>query len=135
MPANQIVVHRIDGGIVKGSSLDVDPKHPQCHVRTQAGESVEIAMADVKALFFVKSLAGGHPPRTDAKEAEKGDTRLVGARRVRIVFTDGEEIVGLMNRFPPITPYYFLLPIDPQSNNIRILVNGRAVRHIEEVTT
>ena len=134
MPGNQIVAHKLDGTVEKGVSFDVDPKHPHCHLRTASGKVLEIAMADVKALFFVKSLVGGHPPRTDATEAEKGDTRLVGARRVRIVFTDGEGMVGLMNRFPPITPFFFMLPIDPRSNNIRILVNGAAVREMNEAT-
>ncbi len=39
-----------------------------------------------------------------------------------------------MNRFPPITPFFFMLPIDPQSNNIRILINGAAIREMSEVT-
>jgi hypothetical protein len=58
----------------------------------------------------------------------------MGARRVRVLFEDGEEVVGLMNRFPPITPFFFMLPIDPESNNIRILINGAAVKAMVEVT-
>jgi hypothetical protein len=53
---------------------------------------------------------------------------------MRARFADGEEIVGLTNRFPPITPYFYMLPIDPVSNNIRILVNKAAVKEMEEVT-
>ena len=133
MPGNQIVAHKLDGTVEKGTSLDVDPKHPQCHLRTSSGDVLEIAMADVKALFFVKSLVGDQR-QADTHLPVKGDSRLVGAKRVRVVFTDGEEMVGLMNRFPPITPFFFMLPIDPESNNIRILVNGAAVREMNEVT-
>jgi hypothetical protein len=50
-----------------------------------------------------------------------------------VVFADSEEILGLMNRFPPITPFFYMLPIDLQSNNIRILVNRAAVKEMEEV--
>jgi uncharacterized membrane protein len=133
MHGSQIVAHLIDGTIVKGTSLDVDPKRPTCHLRPEAGEAVEIALADVKALFFVKSWSG-ESGRNDAKQPVTGDSRLLGAKLVRVVFADGEEIVGLMNRFPPITPYFYMLPIDPQSNNIRILVNGAAIKAMAEVT-
>jgi hypothetical protein len=36
-----------------------------------------------------------------------------------------------MNRYPPNRPYYFLVPVDSGSNNIRILVNAAAVVAIE----
>jgi uncharacterized protein DUF6982 len=133
MQGHLIVAHRIGGTITKGSSLDVDPKRPTCHVRPATGDAIEIALADVKALFFVKSLTG-EAARNDAKQPATGDTRLLGARRVRVVFADGEEVVGLMNRFPPITPFFFMLPIDPQSNNIRILINSAAIREMSEVS-
>jgi uncharacterized membrane protein len=133
MHGSQIVAHLIDGTIVKGTSLDVDPKRPNCHLRPEAGEAIEVALADVKALFFVKSWSG-ESGRNDAKQPVTGDSRLLGAKLVRVVFADGEEIVGLMNRFPPITPYFYMLPIDPQSNNIRILVNGAAIKEMAEVT-
>ena len=132
MQGSMIVAHRIDGTVMKGTSLDVDPKRPTCHLRPETGEAIEIALADVKALFFVKSWTG-EATRNDVKEPAIGDSRLLGARLVRVVFADGEEIVGLMNRFPPITPFFYLLPIDPQSNNIRILINGAAIKEMGEV--
>ena len=133
MLGHLIVAHFVDGSVRKGLSLDVDPKKPLCHLKTETGGMVEIALKDVKALFFVKS-ATGRATYQESKEIVPGDSRLLGARRVRVVFADSEEIVGLMNRFPPITPYFFMLPVDPESNNIRILVNRAAVKQIGEVT-
>ena len=133
MLGHLIVAHFIDGSVQKGISLDVDAKKPVCHLKSDSGATSEIALADVKALFFVKS-ATGQASYQESKEIVPGDTRLVGAKRVRVVFADREEIVGLMNRFPPITPYFYMLPVDPQSNNIRILVNRSAVKKIAEVT-
>jgi hypothetical protein len=86
----------------------------------------------VKALFFVKT-ATGRPDYQESKDQSAGDSRLLGTKRVRVVFADKEEIVGLTNRYPPITPYFFMLPIDPESNNIRILVNRAAVMEMTEV--
>ena len=132
MQGHQIVARFIDGTVKKGLSLYVDPKRPTCHLKTETGGTIEVALADMKALFFVKS-ATGNPKHNEAREPVAGDSRLLGARRVRVVFFDNEEIVGLMNRYPPNTPFFFMLPIDTQSNNIRILVNRSAVKDMQEV--
>ena len=132
MPGHLIVARFIDGRIEKGISTDVDPKRMTCHLLTSEGRKVVVDLANVKALFFVET-PGGRPEYQEAKGQSAGDSRLLGTKRVRMVFADKEEIVGLMNRFPPITPYFFVLPIDPQSNNIRILVNRAAVMEMSEV--
>jgi hypothetical protein len=121
------------GKVVKGVSLDVDAQKPRCHLKTEGGKTEEIALADAKALFFVKS-AEGRKEHQESKDVVPGDSRLVGTRRVRVVFADGEEITGLMNRYPPITNYFYMLPVDLESNNIRILVNRAAVKGMSELT-
>jgi Family of unknown function (DUF6982) len=133
MPGHLIVAHLINGTVHKGTSLDVEPQKPLCHLTSETGESLEINLKDAKALFFVKD-ATGRKEYQESKESAPGDPRLVGARRVRVVFADGEEIVGLMNRFPPITPFFYMLPLDPESNNIRILVNREATKSITKIT-
>ena len=132
MQGHLIVANCLDGTVLKGMSLDVDPKRPKCHLKTRTGGMVEVSLSDVKALFFVKTETG-RPAYNAAKDVAPGDSRLVGAKRVRVAFADGEKIVGLMNRFPPITRFFFMLPIDPLSNNIRILVNRAAVKEMAEV--
>ncbi len=131
MQGQLIVAHFLDGTMAKGMSLDVDHRKPVCHLKTREGETVEVALAAVKALFFVKTETG-RPAHQEGREAVPGDSRLVGTRRVAVRFADGEEIVGLMNRFPPLGQVFFMLPIDPQSNNLRILVNRAAVPALEE---
>ncbi len=131
MQGQLLVAHFLDGSVRKGMSLDVDPKKPVCHLKTREGETLEIGLAEVKALFFVKTETG-RPAHNDAREPVPGDSRLVGTRRVTVRFADGEEIVGLMNRFPPLGNVFFMLPMDPQSNNQRILVNRAAVQSMEE---
>jgi hypothetical protein len=117
---------------VKGTSLDVDPGRPRCHVQTADRGSVEIEMKDLKALYFVRDL-GGRPEYDETHRPLSGDERLRGSRQVELVFQDGEKLGGLMNRFPPNRPFFFVLPMDPASNNIRILVNRDAVAEIRPV--
>ncbi len=125
----RVVAHFIDHGIVKGTSVDVDPGKPRCHIRTETG-AVEVDLAQLKALYFVKDLTG-RPDYDEERVAHPGDARLRGSHPVRLTFMDGEELHGLMNRFPPNRPFFFVLPLDPASNNDRILVNREAVRTVE----
>jgi hypothetical protein len=128
--AQKVVAHFIDHTVVKGTSIDVDPGKPRCHVLSKEHGTVEVDLAQLKALYFVKDFAG-RPEYDDVHKPAQGDTRLRGSHQVKLTFVDGEEVSGLMNRYPPNRPFFFVLPIDPASNNIRILVNRDAVTRIE----
>jgi hypothetical protein len=124
--ANEVVAHYLNGRLVKGTSLDVDPGRPAFHVRTRDRGAVEVKLAELKALYFVRDLVG-NPKQADAASLEPSDGRARGSFPIEIQFADGERLVGLTVRYPPIRPFFFVLPADPRSNNIRILVNRAAV--------
>lgn len=130
--SNQVVARYRDGRLVKGISLDLDPTKPTCHVRPPGGKVAEVKLADLKALFIVKSLEG-NPAHDEATTFDAEDRRSAGSTKVEIRFQDGERLVGFTNRFPPNRPHYFVVPADLKSNNIRILVNSQAVTSIEAV--
>ena len=132
MLGHLIVAHLKDGKVVKGLSLDVDPKKPVCHLKTESGGMIEVTLADTKALFFVKT-ATGRKEHNESREIVPGDSRLVGTKRIAVIFADGEVIYGLTNRYPPLGNYFYILPVDLESNNIRILINRAAVKTIREV--
>jgi hypothetical protein len=130
--AQKVVAHFIDHAIVKGTSMDVDPGKSRFHVRTEDNQTKEVDLDQLKALYFVKDFSG-KPNYTEAQEAKAGDSRLRGSHQVRLTFLDGEQLSGLMNRYPPNRPFFFVLPIDPASNNLRILVNREAVTGMQPV--
>lgn len=123
--ANEVVARHIDGRVVKGRCLDVDPARPTCHIKTREG-MVEVKLAELKALFFVKDVVGDSTHQEGATVAPD-DTRARSFARIEVQFADGERVVGLTARFPPVRPFFFVLPADTGSNNIRILVNRAAV--------
>ena len=129
--ANEVVAHYLDHRVVKGQSLDVDPVKPTCHIRTVDRGVVEVKLAELKALFFVRDLAGD-PGRTDADAVPIGDARSRGAVLIELEFVDGERLVGLTVRYPPVKPFFFVLPADGSSNNVRILVNRAALRGMRQ---
>ncbi len=131
MMTNHVVARFRDGTTMKGTSLNVDPTKKTCHIRGADQKVVEVRFIDLKALFFVKDPAG-NPAHNEATDPTPGDPRLVGGRKIAVRFSDGETIVGMSNRFPPLGNTFFMLPIDPKSNNLRILVNRSATVAITE---
>jgi hypothetical protein len=130
--SNRVVARYKDGRVIKGTSLDVDPSRTNCHiVPPGGGRSARVELADLKALFFVRTLDGDPAFKEDLKP-DPEDPRTRGSFIVALRFSDGEEMVGITIRYPPNRPYFFVVPVDADSNNIRILVNRAAVVSMEQ---
>ena len=130
--SNKIVARYRDGRTVKGASLDMDPGRPSCHVRTPEGKTIEVQLKDLRALFFVRSLEGDST-HDENRMPDPQDPRSRGSKLVTLTFEDGEVMVGLTIRYPPNRPFFYILPVDPKSNNIRTLVNRDAVASMAAV--
>ncbi len=125
--ANQVVARFADGRLLKGSSLDVDPARPRCHIRGTDGTMTPVQLSELKALFFVKSMVG-NAEHVEGGEIESTDPRLRGSKLMEVTYEDGERMVGLSVRYPPKGDFFFLVPVDPRSNNLRVLVNASRLR-------
>jgi hypothetical protein len=123
--SNDVVAHFLDGSLVKGVSLNIDPGKPTCHIRTPEKGMVEVRLADLKALFFVRSF-DGDPVRRDESRLASDDPRRIGAHPVEVEFRDGERLVALTPHFPLTRNLFYALPADRTSNNERVLVNQAA---------
>ena len=130
---NKVVARHADGTIVKGTSMNVDVSKPTIHVRTSDGKMTGVRLADLKALFFVKSLEGDSA-HNEAMAAAPADPRARGSHLIEMRFRDGERLVAFANRFPPAGAFFFVVPVDSASNNVRILVNRAELHSIEKAT-
>jgi hypothetical protein len=119
----------LDRQVLKGASFDVSLTKETCHVQTPAGP-VEVRLSELKALFCVKDLTG-NPARQEGRTIAAGDARAVGGRRVEIQFKDGEQLVGLTPSYRPDQQFFYIMPADSESNNIRILVNRAATSSVQ----
>ena len=124
--ANLVVARFADGRLLKGSSLDVDHNRPTCHIRAGDGTMTQVKLADLKALFFVRSLSGD-ATHTDAHKISPSDPLIRGAHLVHVRFKVGERITGLVLSFPPTQNLFFLTPVDTGGNNLRMLINSTHV--------
>jgi hypothetical protein len=131
---NRVVARFRDGRILKGVALDLDPAKPLFHLRPpEGGKAHEIRLDDLKAIFFVRSFEGD-PERDEMRTLDPGDVRARGSTTVSFTFEDGETIVGLAIRHPPIKAFHYIVPADPDSNNIRILINQAAVKSMDALS-
>jgi hypothetical protein len=126
---NKVVARFVDGRMVKGMTSDFVPGKDRFHVMPAEPGSrpVPIETRDLKALFFVKDLTG-NPAHVEHKEFEEG--KAVAGKRIRVVFTDGEVMIGSTNGYQAGRPGFFYVPADSSSNILRCYVSVAATTEV-----
>lgn len=125
----KVVARYLDGRLVKGYTFDFGPAQPRFHVFAESsasGASTQVLLRDLKALFFVRDLAGD-PARHDATKFPPG---AATGPHVEVRFRDGELMVGTVEGSATDSPGFFLVPADPGSNNLRVYVLAAATRSV-----
>jgi len=128
----KIVVAFLDGRRVKGYSFNFSPLKESFDLfppeKPLLNQGTRVEIKDVKAVFFVKDFAGN---------AGYGESQLVEARgpgvHLEIIFADGEKIVGKTLGYKPEKLGFFVIPVDPESNNARIFVVSKNARQITTI--
>jgi len=135
MEPRKVVVRYADGRIVKGSTLDFSPTKPGFHLfpvgTAPPGKAVEVAIHELKAVFFVRDFAG-RPQYQERKQF--GETERPLGRKVEVRFKDGETLVGYTVSYDPKRPGFILCPADPESNNLSVFVVFAAVQKIRDIS-
>jgi hypothetical protein len=125
----KIVARYRDGKSLKGTTQNFFPNKPVFHVNrlggTGPGDLIEVNVEDLKAVFFVRDFTG-NPKHVEKKQLAPGE-RAQG-RLMEVTCKDGEVMVGTTTGYDPKRPAFFLFPIDPSSNNVRIFLVTSAVR-------
>ncbi len=115
---NKVVARFRDGRLIKGTTTNFLPTKPSFHLQTPDRRVIEVKIADLKALFFVKRLEGN-----PSYHEQKGFTdRKMYGQRVSCRLADGEVLTGYTQGYDPSRPGFFLVPADPDSNNERVFV-------------
>ena len=128
MAGNRVVARFQDGKTVKGTTTDFLPSRDFFHVHPDDGGGVAtVRHAELKAIFFVHDLAGNpaHRPKNEFDPAKP----VIG-KKIRVVFTDGEVIVGTTQGYQPGRPGFFIQPADADSNTERCYVIAAATREV-----
>jgi hypothetical protein len=79
-------------------------------------------------VFFVKTFEGD-PQHQRSNEPNQGGP----GRRLRIVFKDGEVVVGTTQGYDRSRPGFFVIPVDAGGNNERCFVVAAATQEVSFV--
>jgi hypothetical protein len=125
-----VVARFQDGRVLKGATHDFAPNKPIFHLAVwgdPGARSLTVPVGALKALFFVRTYEG------DPKHIE--DRNLANAkglgRKIVVTFADGELLCGFTTGFSKDKQGFFVIPVDPKSNNARVYVVTASVKKID----
>jgi hypothetical protein len=128
---NRVVARYRNGQRLKGFTNDFLATKSEFHLfvdgSAPGSKPRDVKVAELKALFFVKDLAGDpghHESILFSKE------RAVPGRKIRVVFEDGEVLLGTTQGYDASRPGFFIIPADATSNNERCFVVRAATREV-----
>jgi hypothetical protein len=124
----KVVMRYANGKLIKGYTNDFFPNKTLFHVRSIESQPTdkdeEVYVKELKAVFFVKDFVG-NAAYNEIKHFTEG--QQYSGRKVEVTFTDGEVLVGSTIGYDPSRLGFFVTPVDPQSNNLRVFVISAAV--------
>jgi len=129
---NKVVLRFRDGRLLKGSTSDFLPNKDLFHVSpidaVRGAKPVEVRFDELKAVFFVREFGG--KPRPQKDPIEPPPSHSAAGRGIRVMFRDGEILIGTTNGYQPGRPGFFVVPADPDSNNERCFVIASAALQV-----
>ncbi len=130
---NLVVAHYKDGRLLKGFTRDFSPVRDAFHLTSELdedkGKMYTVWLAELKAVFFVRTLQGSLEYK-EKKRFDEVDTSKQRGLKVKLLFNDGETVRGISLGYSKERKGFFLIPVDPKSNNERIWVVTDSVREI-----
>lgn len=117
-----------DGRMLKGLIKDFTLADDYVYIEDESSETQKIKLNHLKAIFFVKDFQGNSSHR---EKKSFTHTKPTG-KRLFVRFKDGEQMTGFLDGSLPWstgfhldlkkTSGFFLVPVDEDSNNIRVFV-------------
>lgn len=122
----RVVARFRNGQLVRGYTNDFHPSKAHLHLTPEGGanDPIFVAMAQLKAVFFVRDFAGD-PTRVDRNDFQGASN----GRKVEVAFQDGEVLLGTTLAYRE-GGGFFVHPADAGSNNLRIFVAPGATLHV-----
>lgn len=123
----KIVIHYINGTILKGHARYFYHHQEHLLMETMEGEERLVPFSSVKAVFFVRSFTGNRK-RRESKAFGPGSPSF--GEVIRVTFLDGETLLGRSLNYRPEDRGFFLKPADPASNNEMVFIPQSALKDV-----
>lgn len=125
---NKVVLKFKNNRIIKGTVLGWGPTKPSFFVQNLEGESINVKLDELKAVFFVKDHNGDNTYKETYNDYIPGEGVKLFTK-----FSDGECITGYSPSYSSSRPGFMIAPADRQSNNIRIFVVRSATAEVARI--
>lgn len=138
---DKVVLRYKDGDLLKGYLTGFSDTERFLSFETLDGRTTNVRIDALKAIFFVRSFEGDR----DYMEKKSFEDEHSRGTKIYVRFTDGESIIGyrvdklsrkkgfhLTSDFGEKTGF-FVLPVDEDSNNIRVFVFYHALKDVASI--
>ncbi len=136
----KVVLRFNDGTVMKGYVEDFSQTQSEIIFKDVVSNSLmRVSVAALKAIFFVRTFEG-NPDYDELKRYGISERR---GRRIFLRFNDGESLVGyvedndlpwergfFLSKIKDNKTGFFVIPVDPGSNNIKVYVVLKSVKDI-----
>jgi hypothetical protein len=125
-----VVARFVDGRVLKGTTHDFAPHKSIFHLTLSddpTARALAVPVGALKALFFVRSYEG-NPKHVEGGDFDKAKGQ---GRKIVVTFADGEVVCGFTTGYAKDKQGFFVIPVDPNSNNSRVYAVTTAVKKVE----
>lgn len=139
--SQRVILRFADGKMLKGLIRDLKLTDDHLFIEDESNHQLKVRLKELKAIFFVKTFEGN---RTHQEKKTFTGTPP-GSKRVFVKFKDGESMMGFMEGDIPWEKGFFLesmrergfylIPVDHDSNNTKILIITTAVKDVAMIGT
>jgi hypothetical protein len=134
MEPTKMVVRYANGTVARGFIQNFSPNKDFFYLTpadNSSGPPIYVSMKRLKALFVVRDFHG-NPQFKERNFFMEGENP--SGLKLEVTFADGEVMVGstLLN-YDPKRQGNFIIPADPNSNNIRVFVVSSAVKKVRQL--
>jgi hypothetical protein len=134
MEPTKVVVRYANGVVARGFIQNFSPNKDFFYltpVDNPSGQLLQVSMKRLKAVFVVRDFHG-NPQFEERNFYMEGENP--SGLKLEVTFADGEVMVGstLLN-YDPKRQGNFIIPADPNSNNIRVFVVSTAVKTVRQL--
>jgi uncharacterized protein DUF6982 len=123
------VVAFLDGRRLKGYIYNFSAQKDRFRLffeqDTLQREGADVQMKELKAIFFARDFVGNR----EYQESQTLPPQNQG-RKAEVTFPDGEKLVGTTDAYSPQKTGFFIVPVDPRSNNLRVFVISKNTSQI-----
>ncbi len=133
MERTKVVARYASGKMTKGYTLDFFPNKDRFHVTPidkPSDTPIEVIVNQLKGVFLVRDF-NGNPQYVERKEYIEGKSAY--GTLLEVTFVDGEVLVGSSMGFDLKRQGFFISPVDPNSNNLRVFVICSALKRIRQL--